>query len=174
MSLSHRPSPPGWVLSVPLREKFSSTLVYDFGDGLSLEKALTPAYSSLLQALAACRALDERAGITRKVGARSLEELGRLVRLMRGPRNEIAANTIGDYKRAITRLVEAELRALSLKTGRALHLPMPLYNEGYAEGYRLADGGLRLSGISLDELVRVVGDEEASRTHGISHGFPPH
>jgi len=130
---------------------------------------MTPALTSLMLALAACREIDERDGVTEMVGCCSLAELGLLVSAMPGPGNVVSGPTIGGYKRDIVRRAKRALQALSLEVGRPLRASDPILQPGYGEGYGLPPEGLRLIGVSIDDLVVAVRELRARA----AHGFPP-
>jgi len=132
-----------------------------------------PALASLLLTLEGCREIDKRDGITVMVGDRSLAELGRLVAGMHGPGNRISAKTIEGYRQAITRSIKKALDALSRAVDRPLDAPIPILHRGYGQGYCLVDPGLLLIGVSRDDVVGRVRDEQARLPHGLSHRQPP-
>lgn len=167
-------SAPERVLHVDLDLGCTGTLAYDFGHELVCMVELRPALTSLMLALAACRAIDER----RKkklvnVGARSLAELGRYVRVMPGPGNAISQATVGEYKREICKRVEGALATLSRESGRPLGPLLPIEHEGWGKGYRLPKGELQLIGVSLEDLVRAVLEERARWPPGVSPDILP-
>jgi len=158
---------PGWTLVVHGRVRFTGTLKYGLDDDVVCQVELTPAKTALFLALAACRAIDEREGRTGKLGCRCMEDLAWLVAAVPGPGNPVTAATIGGYKRRITRDIRKALESLSDAVGRQLDAPMPILNLGWGQGYCLADEGLELKGISIDELVESVLRVETGRLHRI-------
>ena len=160
---------PRWTLHV--RHGSTSTLVYGLAAGAGdriaqsavppLEVALPPALTGFVLALFAARALDERhasdeSGGDARCGARSLNELGKLLAAVPGPGNRVEADTVGGYKRGLARRTRAAVREWQARTGVEL-TPDPLVVQpGYGRGYALGPRDLPLDGIDVEALLAAV------------------
>jgi len=133
------------------------TLIYDFADGHLCLVQLTPAWTSLLLALVASRAIDLRNGQTLKVGHRSLEMLGRIVAVMPGPGNPVSPEAIGAYKRAIMRRIRKKLAAMpgGGMDGKR-NPPHPIVHRKKGEGYGLHADGIAVVGVCVEKLEQLA------------------
>jgi hypothetical protein len=149
-------SAPGWILHVHRDLRYKGTLEYVFRDGIVCKVSLTAALTSLLLALAVCREIDERNGVTHKVGCRSFEKLGRIVGRMFKPGNVVLGGTIGNNRGRITSRIRKAFKQRSEEIGYPLPFRDPVFHGDRDDGYCLVDEGLMLIGVTLDELIERV------------------